>query len=81
MKEKTSKKKLVMIKFIRDVHIIDNFKTNILIEINILKSENVIIDLFNKNVIFFKYRNIAMSVQVIARDNMRVRRIMRSEKQ
>ena len=80
MKRKILKKKLVIIKFIRDVYMIDNFKINILIEINILKLKNVIINLFNKNVIFFKYKNIFIFVQIIVRNNIRIYRIMRSEK-
>ena len=69
-----------MIKFIYNVYVIDNFKINILIEINILKSENVIIDFFNKNIIFFKCENIVVFMQIIVRDNIRIRRIMRNEK-
>ena len=62
MKKKTLKKKLIIIKFIYNVYIINKFKTNILIEINILKSKNVIINFFNKNIIFFKCKNIIVFI-------------------
>ena len=41
---------------------IDNLKINLLIKINILRLEDVIINLFNKNVIFSKCENIAIFV-------------------
>ena len=52
MKEKTSKRKLIMIKFIRDIHVVDNLKINLLIKMNILDSKEIIINLFKKNIIF-----------------------------
>ena len=52
MKEKTSKGKLIMIKFIKNIHVIDNFKTNLLMKMNILDLKEVIIDFFKKSIIF-----------------------------
>ena len=44
MKKKTSKEKIIMIKFIKDIYVIDNFKINLLIKMYILDSKEVIID-------------------------------------
>ena len=45
MKEKTSKEKFIIIKFIRDIYIVNNFKANFLIKINIFDLKEIIIDL------------------------------------
>ena len=45
IKKETSKKKLIIIKFTRDIYIVNNFKVNHLIKINILDLEKIIIDL------------------------------------
>ena len=54
-KRKRRKKKSIMIKFIKNVHIIDNFKVNLLIKMNILNLKEIIINLFKKSIIFIKY--------------------------
>ena len=48
IKGKTLEKKLIMIKFIKNIHVVDNLKVNLLIKINILEFKEVIIDLFKK---------------------------------
>ena len=55
IKEKRSKKKLIIIKFIRDIFIVDNLKINLLIKMNIFDLKKVTINLFKKNIIFIKY--------------------------
>ena len=37
-----------MIKFIKNIHIINNFKINLLIKMNILDSKEIIINFFKK---------------------------------
>ena len=63
MKEKTTKEKLIMIKFIKDIHVVDNLKTNLLIEMNIFGPERVIINLFKENIIFMRCRNVSIFMQ------------------
>ena len=62
MKEKTSKEKLIIIKFIKNIHIINNFKMNLLIKINILNSKKIIINFFKKSIIFIKCENVLMLI-------------------
>ena len=62
MKKRISKEKLIIIKFTREIYVINNLKVNLLIKINLLKLEDIIINLFNKNIIFSKYENIAIFV-------------------
>ena len=45
-----SKEKLIIIKFIKDIYIVDNFKKNFLIKMNILNSKKVIINFFKKKI-------------------------------
>ena len=40
--------KLIIIKYIRDIYIVDNLKINLFIKINILKLKEIIINLFKK---------------------------------
>ena len=51
-----------MIKFIHDIYVINNLKTNFLIEINILELKKIIIDFFNKKIIFIKCENIVIFI-------------------
>ena len=76
MKKKTSKKKLIIIKFIKDIQVIDNLKANLLIKMNIFNLKEIIIDLLKKSIIFTKYQNVSMFVQFTARDNIRIRKIV-----
>ena len=51
-----------MIKFTRDIHIIDNLKINLLIRMNILGPEGVMINLLSEKVIFIKCGNVSVLV-------------------
>ena len=62
MKKKRRKKKSIIIKFIKNIHVIDNLKVNLLIKMNILDLKEVIINLFKKNIIFTKYQNVSMLI-------------------
>ena len=79
MKKKNDKISIFM-KFIKDIHVINNLKTNFLININILDFENVIIDISKKKIIFIKCENIVVFIQIIIRDNVRIRKIIRSKR-
>ena len=56
------KEKLIIIKFIKNIHVINNFKTNFLIKINIFNLKKVIINLFKKSIIFTRYRNVLIFI-------------------
>ena len=58
-----TEEKSIMIKFIKDIYVIDNLKANLLIKMNILNSKRVIIDFFKKNIIFTRCRNVSIFVQ------------------
>ena len=73
MKGKTSKEESIMIKFIRNIQVVDNLKVNFLIKINIFNSKKVIIDFFKKSIIFTRYQNVSMLIQFTIRDNVRIR--------
>ena len=66
------KKKLIIIKFIKNIYVINNLKINLLIKINILNSKKIIINLFKKSIIFKKCRNIFIFMQFTFRDNVRI---------
>ena len=79
MKKKNDKISIFM-KFIKDIHVINNLKTNFLININILDFENVIINISKKKIIFIKCENIIVFIQIIVRNNVRIRKIIRSKR-
>ena len=57
-------------KFIKNIHVINNLKTNFLININIFDFKNVIINILKEKVIFIKCEYIVVFIQVIVRDNV-----------
>ena len=67
-------------KFIKNIHIINNLKTNFLININILDFKNVIINISKEKIIFTKCENVIVFIQIIVRDNIRIRKIVYSKR-
>ena len=67
-------------KFIKDIHIMNNLKMNFLINMNIFDLKNVIIDILKEKIIFIKCENVVVFIQVIARDNIRIRKIVYSKR-
>ena len=62
MKKKTTKKKLITIKFIKDIHVINNIKINLLIKMNSFNSKEIIINFYKENIIFTRCRNISIFI-------------------
>ena len=46
--KKDVEKKSMMIKLIRNIYVVDNFKTNLLIKMNIFNSKEILIDFLKK---------------------------------
>ena len=67
-------------KFIKNIHIINNLKANFLININIFDFKDIIIDILKEKIIFTKCGNIVVFIQVIVRDNVRIRKIVHSKR-
>ena len=80
LKGETQAGKPVMIKFTRDIHVVDNLKANILIGMDILGPEGVVIDLPHQRVTFTNCNGVSVPVQATARDNVRIRRVVRTGK-
>ena len=53
---------LIFMKFIKNIHIMNNLKTNLLININIFDFENVIIDILKEKIIFIKCENVVIFI-------------------
>ena len=51
-----------MVNFIKDIHVIDNLKANLLIKMNILDLKEIIINFFKKSIIFIRYQNISILI-------------------
>ena len=62
MKEKTPKEKSIMIKFIKNIHVINNLKINLLIKMNIFDLKEIVINLLKKSIIFTKYQNVSILI-------------------
>ena len=80
MKNEINDEIQILIKFIRDIHIMNNLKANFLISMDILDFKDVIINISKKKIIFTKCENIAVFIQIIIRNNVRIRRIVRSKR-
>ena len=61
MKEKNDEIS-IFIKFIKNIHVINNLKTNLLIDMNIFDFENIIINISKKKIIFIKCENIVVFI-------------------
>ena len=70
----------IFIKFIKNIYIMNNLKANFLININILDFKSVIINISKKKIIFIKCENIIIFIQIIVRDNVRIRKIVHSKR-
>jgi len=63
-----------------EVHLIDNLKTKFLININILKSKQVIIDISNQKLRFESCKEVLVFCEVKIKNNIRIRQIVRTTK-
>lgn len=68
------------IKITREFHIVNNLKANMLLGIDILKPERVVIDLPRKKLIFGSYDDTEVEAEPSARENTRIRRVVRADK-
>ena len=78
---KTVKSKTVVTKISREIHVIEDLKANILLRINILISEEVIIDLSSQTLKLTKAKEIKISIQIKIKNNVNVNHIIRVKKQ
>ena len=59
---------------------INNLKINLLIEINILDLKDIIVNLLKVKIIFTKYDKVTILVQIIIKNNVRIRRVVRAKR-
>ena len=61
---------IVIIHICKRFYIINNLKVNILIDINILRTEDIDLKFFTDEMIFINYKNIMISIQVWYENNI-----------
>jgi hypothetical protein len=64
----------------REFHLIDELKCKLLMNLNIMISEKIIINLTNKSLIISTCENLLISIRVNLKSNSRIRRIVHSKK-
>ena len=69
--------KVVIVRFTRYVYIVNNFKTNIFLNNNILKSKNIIFFVDKNKFIINNYDDFSILLTIIVKNNERVKRIVR----
>ena len=74
MKRKLSNDSNHLIKFIMKIYLIDDLKTNILININIIKLQKMNLLFVNNILIINVYRNLKISINTIIKANLNIRR-------
>ena len=52
-------------KFIKNIHVMNNLKANFLINMNILDLKDVIINISKEKIIFIKCENVVIFIQII----------------
>ena len=77
----TVKSKTVVTKIFREIHVVEDLKANILLRMNILISEEVIIDLLSQTLKLTKVKEIEIPIQIKTKNNVNVNHIIRVEKQ
>ena len=71
--------KMINVTFIRHVYIVKNFKTNIFLSNDILKSKNIVFHVDKRKIIIENCDNFFVSLIVIIKDEERVKRIVRTQ--
>ena len=64
----------------REVHVIDNLKTKLLLSMNVMSFERMIIDMNLKQLIIKSCQSLIVKLEIIVKNNIRVRRTLRVEK-
>ena len=76
MKEKLSNDSNHLIKFIMKIHLINDFKTNILIDINVIKSQKMNLLFVNNILIIDACKNLRILIDTIIKANLNIRRMI-----
>ena len=80
IKGQTPNRRDVFIKFTKEFYIVDNLKANLLIGMDIIGPEKATINIPQGYIAFRTCGNARIPVQATARDNIRIRRVVRAEK-
>ena len=64
----------------REIHIIDNLKTKLLLKMNVMSFECMIVDMSLKQLIIKNYQNLIVNLEIIVKNNIHVRRTLRIKK-
>ena len=64
----------------RKFHVIKNLKCKIFLKMNILNAKQMNIDLINKIIIIFICKNLVISIKIIFKSNIRIKKIVHSKK-
>lgn len=63
----------------REIYIVNNFKIKLLLDINIITLERIIFNLDIKQFTINNCRELIISLDIIAQDNIRIRQIIKFE--
>lgn len=77
MIEKTKSIKHIA-KFLAKIHIVDDLKTNLLIDIDVMKSQKMKIDLEHSTLIIDACKNLVVSINTIAKSHSNIKRTIRA---
>ena len=64
----------------REIHVIDNLKTKLLLSMNVMSFERMIVDMNLKQLIIKNCQSLIVKLEIIVKNNIRVRRTLRVEK-
>ena len=68
-----------LIKFIMKIHLIDDFKTNILIDINVMKTQRMNLLFVNNILVIDACKNLRISIDTIIKANSNIRRTIQAQ--
>ena len=68
----TFNENLILVQIQIETHVVDDFKVNLLLSIDNIISENIIIDLAQKQAIFELCKNVIVKLNIISKSNHQV---------
>jgi len=80
LEEKNHHETKILTHIRREVHLVDNLKTKFLIEMDILDPEHITINISERKLHFESCERITVSCEIKTRDNVRIRRTVRTTK-
>ena len=66
----------IVVHFRRKIHVINNLKIKLLLEINVMNSKRIIVDLNQRLLLIKNCQNLTIKLKIIVKNNVKIRRVL-----